>query len=171
MEKLDQELGKILNANDLNLQAFKKAGGKLLMLHGMADPIIPYKDSLEYYRQVAAYEGGIEETKTYFRYFMIPGLDHVVGGPGVQDITAYGFRATPCDSDHDTLVALENWVKNGTAPERLLPVAFKDGNLLNGIRMGTYEYERPCYAYPEHARYTGGDVNCIENYERMRYEG
>lgn len=170
VERLDEVLGDILNATNPDLTAFRKAGGKLLMLHGMADPIIPYMDSREYYERVVTYEGSVEKTEKFFRYFMIPGLGHVAGGPGVQDITAHGFRATPQDREHDSLEALSDWVKEGIAPDRLLAVAFEDGNILNGIMKDTFAYERPCYAYPAYAHYTGGDVNDPSNYEKRTYQ-
>ncbi|MCD8067525.1 MAG: tannase/feruloyl esterase family alpha/beta hydrolase [Lachnospiraceae bacterium] len=138
---------------------------KLNMLHGMADPIIPYQSSLAYYQAVNDYFGGIEKTKEFFRYFLVPGFDHTLGGPGVQDIFGYGFRATPQDREHDSLTALSDWVKFGIAPERLLAVAFEDGNILNGIIKDHYAYERPCYAYPDHPEFQGGDVNDPGCYE------
>lgn len=170
VKNLDEILAEHLNATNPDLSLFRRGGGKLLMLHGMADPIIPYRDSLEYYQQVIEHDGAIEITRQYFRYFMVPGLSHVVGGPGVQDITAHGFLATPKDSEHDALVALSNWVKRGEAPERLLAVAFEDGNLLNGIIKDTYAYERPCFAYPACAFYVSGDKNDPNSYQEKTFD-
>lgn len=165
----DHVLGDILNATSVDLSQFRELGGKLLMLHGMADPIIPYTDSQQYYEQVVHTDGGIEKTRAYFRYFQIPGLGHIAGGPGVQDITSHGFQATPQDTDHDSLVALSKWVKTGKAPERLLAVAFKDGNILNGILYDHFEYERPCFAYPYDAEFVGTDPNNPNHYAAREY--
>ena len=170
VKRLDEALGEYLNADSTDLSAYRASGGKLLMLHGMADPIIPYTDSLDYYRSVVRKMGGLDSTREFFRYFPIPGLAHVSGGPGVQDIVSQGFRATPKDREHDALTALAEWVRGGNAPEVLKPVAFKDCNLLYGITMDTYEYERPCYAYPYYAAYKGGDVNDVGNYERREWK-
>jgi len=168
VDKVNEQLAPILNANDANLQDFKKNGGKIIMLHGTADPIIPYTDSLQYYERVIEAQNGLENTQSFFRYFIIPGLAHVVDGPGVQDI-AIGVRATPKDREHDALTALSVWVEEGIAPERLLPVAFKDGSLQNGIIMDEYEYERPVYAYPCRAVYESGDPNEPERYKKENH--
>lgn len=160
----DRMLGDALNATSVDLSRFRELGGKLLMIHGMADPIIPYTDSQRYYERVVQMDGGIENTQKYFRYFQIPGLGHIAGGPGVHDITSHGFRATPQDIDHDSLVALSNWVKTGEAPERLLAVAFKDGNFLNGILLDHFEYERPCFAFPCYADFVGTDPKNPNHY-------
>ncbi len=165
VKRLDVALGEYLNADSTDLGAFRDNGG----IHGMADPIIPYTDSLDYYRRVAEEMGGLDRTREFFRYFPVPGLAHVSGGPGVQDIVSQGFRATPKDREHDALTALAEWVRGGEAPELLKPVAFQDGNLLNGIIMDTCAYERPCYAYPCYAAFRGGDVNRTENYERREW--
>ncbi len=170
VKRLDQALADKLNAVDVDLHEFRNCGGKMLMLHGMADPIIPYQDSLEYYNEVIEKDGGIEKTKEYFRYFPIPGLGHVLGGPGVQDITAHGFSATPKDKEHDALVALAEWVKNGTAPDCLWAVAFEDGSIINGILKDTYAYERPCYAYPDCAEYSGFNPNDPDSYCRTNFD-
>ncbi|KQO05885.1 tannase/feruloyl esterase family alpha/beta hydrolase [Paenibacillus sp. Leaf72] len=164
---VDEQLAPILNANSTELQDFKNAGGKIIMLHGTADPIIPYTDSLQYYERVIEAQNGLENTQSFFRYFIIPGLAHVFDGPGVQDI-GIGFRATPKDREHDALTALSLWVEEGIAPERLLPVAFKNGSLLNGFLLDEYEYERPVYAYPNQAVYESGDPNNPENYRKEK---
>ena len=103
------------------------------MIHGMADPIIPYRDPLEYYQAVVRKDGGMEKTRAYFRCYMIPGLGHVAGGSGIQDITAHGFKATLKDKEYDALVALAEWVNNDYVSDCILAVAFEDGNILNGI--------------------------------------
>ncbi len=159
VQQLDDALAPYLNAVDPDLSAFHKAGGKLLMLHGMADPIIPYRDSLDYYHAVVTHTGSLEETQKFFRYFLVPGFGHTIGGPGVQDISGNGFQATPQDRGHDALVALADWVKQDIQPDRMYAVAFEDGNILNGILKDRCAYERPCYAYPGHPQFLGGNPN------------
>ncbi|MEO2212727.1 tannase/feruloyl esterase family alpha/beta hydrolase [Paenibacillus amylolyticus] len=165
---VDEQLAPILNANSADLQDYKNAGGKMIMLHGTADPIIPYTDSLQYYERVIEAQNGIENTQSFFRYFIIPGLAHVFDGPGVQDI-GIGIRATPKDREHDALTALSAWVEEGIAPERLLPVAFKDGSIVNGFILDEYEYERPVYAYPSMAVYKSGDPNQLAHYSKEKH--
>lgn len=167
VERLDQVLGESLNAVSTDLRAFKSAGGKLFMVHGMADPIIPYRNSLEYYEQTVNHMGGMEKTKDFFRCIMIPGFGHTMGGPGVQDVAGQGFRATPRDAKHDALIALTEWVEQGIAPEQLSAVAFQGGDIINGVTGDTYEYERISYVYPDYAQYIGGDANDETSYQRV----
>lgn len=166
--RLDKILGDDLNALSENLSAFRDSGGKLFMVHGMADPIIPYRDSLEYYQKVVEYVGNLDETKEFFRYMAIPGFGHTFGGPGVQDVAGQGFRATPRDAKHDALVALEDWVERGVAPEQLSAVAFHNGDIIKGMTSNSYEYERISYVYPYYAKYIGGNVNDEKNYKKER---
>ncbi|OUP80908.1 hypothetical protein B5F07_19310 [Lachnoclostridium sp. An169] len=49
-ERIHKELDEYLNANNTDLSAFRDRGGKLLLIHGTADPIIPYTSSIRYYR-------------------------------------------------------------------------------------------------------------------------
>jgi feruloyl esterase len=115
-EQLDF-MGRIYNATT-DLDAYKKAGGKILMYHGWADSIVPPTYTLNYYDRVAASMGGVKKTQHFFRLFMIPGMDHcstardlkLIGIPPFS-----GFNSIGLD-DFDALTALEMWVERGQAP-------------------------------------------------------
>ncbi len=169
VDLIDQELAPILNANSADLSAFKKAGGKLILIHGAADPIIPFTDSLIYYQRVIEAQQGIENALAFSRYFLVPGFAHCFGGPGVHEVAGNGLKAAPKDREHDALSALSAWVEEGIAPNRLLAVAFADNNLLNGFLQDDYAYERPVYAYPSAADYVSGDPNNPDNYRIVEY--
>lgn len=165
IESINEKLAPVLNANSADFSAFKAAGGKLLMLHGLADPIIPYYDSLQYYERVAAAQGGLEATKEFFRYFLIPGWGHGFGGSGVQIIGSGGGLPTiPRDRLHDALIALTDWVERNIPPEELRPIAFKEDKLFREI-----DYERPVFVFPDEARYVSGDPKNPASYERVAY--
>ena len=144
-KRAHEELDHYLNATEANLSEFRNRGGKLLMIHGTADPMIPCTTSIQYYEQVKERMGDVS---SFFRLYLAPGMGHVSGGPGVQDIV-FGLPATPKDEKHLGLLALKEWVENDIEPECLLPVAFRDGNELNGYLDSTYAYERPMYPYSE----------------------
>jgi feruloyl esterase len=57
MTEVDQVLAPVLNANSVNLAAFKDHGGKLLMYHGWADPLISPQDGIDYYLRLIATQG------------------------------------------------------------------------------------------------------------------
>lgn len=140
---IHQELDHCLNATDADLTAFRDRGGKLLLIHGTADPIIPYTSSIRYYRQVQERTGDVD---SFFRLFLAPGMGHTTGGPGVQDIL-FGFPATPRDSKHHGLLALKEWVEHDAVPDRLYPVAFRDNNMAYAFVESGVGYEREILPY------------------------
>ena len=119
--KVREALSPHLDATQADLSAFRKRGGKLLLVHGTADPIIPMASSIRYYEDVQKTMG---DTADFFRLFLLPGMGHVAGGPGVQDYV-YGMPATPKDEKHLGLLTLKAWVEEGRAPDAIYPVAFK----------------------------------------------
>ena len=136
----------VYNSTDPDLSAFKARGGKLLMYHGWADPIVTPQFTVDYYEAVEKKMGGRGATQGFLRLFMIPGFDHCgwQPGPGISEL---GF---------DPLTALENWVENGEAPASLL--ATKQDN------DGKTVWTRPLCPYPQKAKYKGGDANVATNF-------
>lgn len=152
-------LSPILDATDPDLTAFREEGGKLLVIGGSVDAIIPYTGFLDYYKKAIEVQGGIEETKQFFRFFLMPGFSHTFGGPGVQDVGAVGLPALPRDAEHDVICAMDRWVSEGTAPNRLL------GNRMSFTSAGIgYDHSRPAYAYPQIAVFHGNDPKDPEHY-------
>ena len=134
----------LYDASSPDLHAFKAAGGKLLMWHGLADSGISAMSSVGYYRNVAQAMGGMPETDDFLRLFLVPGVHHCGGGPGPSEL--------------DTLSALEGWVERGQAPDVI--VAQRSVN-------GVVERTRPVYPYPAQARYSGqGDPMRADSYVR-----
>ena len=54
----DDQLAAVLNANSTDLSEFREHGGKLLMYHGWADPLIPSQSSINYFNALAKTEPG-----------------------------------------------------------------------------------------------------------------
>jgi feruloyl esterase len=121
-----------LNAMSTDYAAFKQRGGKLIMNTGLADPVVPPLDTIEYYDSVAKANGGIAATQSFFRFFPVPGMSHCRGGAGTDTFDALG--------------ALEAWVEHGTAPDAI-PAS--------RMRNGEVDRTRPLCAYPAVARYKG----------------
>lgn len=138
-----EALSPVLDATNTDLTPFLERGGKLLMIHGTADPIIPMASSIRYFEDVQKRMGDIND---FFRLFLPPGMGHVSGGPGVQDIV-YGLPATPKDEKHLGLLALKAWVEEGKAPERLYPVAFKKDHPLSAFMPDGVAWEREIHPF------------------------
>lgn len=98
-------LAPLLNAENADLRAFAKHGGKLIMTSGTADSVVPYHASLDYYERVVECLGGLETVQSFFRLYLVPGLAHG-GGPGINQLP-------------NLLDAVRAWREQGTAPVAL----------------------------------------------------
>ena len=142
--------GEALNATDTNLKPFAARGGKLVMYHGWNDPAIPGLSSVMYYDGLVGTMGK-SATDAAVRLYMVPGMLHCDGGPGVTD---FGQDRTEArgDAQHDVFAALEQWVEAGKAPGMLTAVKFVEDDATKGVGM-----TRPLCAWPAVARYVKGD--------------
>jgi hypothetical protein len=132
--------GRLANAKDPNLSAFRKRGGKLLMTYGWADSILMPLMGVNYYERATAVNG--PGTAEFFRLFMIPGMAHCGGGVGPDR--------------HDPVSAVIDWVEKGKAPESLIA-----SKVVNGQVVRT----RPLCPYPQVARYRGeGSIDDAANF-------
>ncbi|CAK47194.1 uncharacterized protein An18g01180 [Aspergillus niger] len=125
----------ILGSDDLNLSEFRRAGGKLLTWHGLADELIPASWTNAFWEGIDKTDGA--DVDEFYRVFLAPGLGHCSAGHGPKPV--------------DLLGALVRWVEEGIAPDRLSAAAVKaDGK----------EVTRELCRYPATLVYDGhGDVN------------
>jgi feruloyl esterase len=66
------------------------------------------------------------------------------------------------DADHDVLMALDRWVTQGVAPEKLIGSGKLGGS-------APVKITRPLCPYPRVARYKGqGDSNVADNFECVK---
>ena len=143
----DKQTGN-LNATDPDLSAFRKRGGKLILYHGWSDAAIAPQNTIDYYTTVTA-KMGAEQTRTFARLFMVPGMQHCGGGSGPN--TFGQFSVSSGDADLDMDAALERWVEKGVAPERIVAAKHKSDVDPSSAVVRT----RPLCAYPLVARYQG----------------
>ncbi len=135
-------LRQTINVTDVDLSRFKASQGKILMYHGWSDLFILPQITVSYYQAVQE-KLGQEETLSFFRLFMVPGMAHCGDGSGV--------------SQFDTIDTLINWVEAGRVPERI-----DAKRIVNGAEDRT----RPLCPYPQIARYQGsGSIDDANNFE------
>ena len=164
MNTLDRVLERLLNVTNPDLRKFREGGGKLLMYHGWADPLIAPQSSIDYYTNVVRLENKNPDTRgrtqNYFRLFMAPGMNHCYGGPGPHVFgNQFSGNIVVVDPPVDTanyhaLKALMSWVERGRAPEKIIATTYVNDTTTAGIAM-----QRPLCPYPKIAMYDGaGDV-------------
>ncbi len=125
------EFASTFAANDPDLAAFKRDGGKIIIWHGLADQLIFPQGTVRYYRQVQHTMGGASQTDSFARLFLAPGAQHCASGAG----PAPAGPAQP-------LASLVNWVERGKAPSSI------PGSLTNPVT-GAATPARPLCLYGE----------------------
>ena len=153
---VDSKFASLFNASDPDLSKFERHGGKLIMYHGYADPLIAPANTIDYYESVAADQpsyqlthsvtAALADTQRFFRLFMVPGMYHCAGGPGANIFNGADNQGNPTDPDHDILSALDLWVTRHEAPEQIIA---------SNQTAGVVNFTRPLCPYPENARYKG----------------
>ncbi|HXS79578.1 MAG TPA: tannase/feruloyl esterase family alpha/beta hydrolase [Gammaproteobacteria bacterium] len=131
-----------VDAVDPDLRAFKAHGGKLLLYAGWRDTGITPENTVYYYENVREEmrgDPGQAGQDDWMRLFMVPGMGHCRGGPGVDTF--------------DTLGAIEQWRERDVAPAEM-PATNRETGL-----------SRPLCAYPKYAKYDGsGDLKDAANW-------
>jgi feruloyl esterase len=155
VDTVDDQLAAVLNATSTDLGEFREHGGKLLMYHGWADPLIPSQSSINYFNALVGNEGrgfqqagffpggnpALQRTQTYARLFMVPGMYHCSGGPGPNTF--------------DALTPLVNWVETGVAPQTIVATKFV------ADQPPAVQMTRPLCVFPKVAKYNGSGSTSI----------
>jgi feruloyl esterase len=119
-----------------DLGGFKNAGGKMIMYHGMADPLTSGANSQRYYLKVAN-QMGLDDGQMdeFLRYFRISGMAHCgVGGIAGAGAWMFGQSKAASDANNNIVNNLVDWVENGNAPETLEGTKFWWDESANGIQ-------------------------------------
>jgi feruloyl esterase len=163
----DAKAGPVLNATSSDLRSFRASGGKLIQYHGWGDAAIPAPSSIEYYETVRAFLSKYPDARTpgappaedFYRLFLVPGMAHCGGGAGANGFGNGGATAaTRNDPERDIFTALERWVEQGVAPQRLVGTGRATDDPSKPLT-------RPLCPYPQVAQYRGsGDVNDAANF-------
>ena len=138
--RLLERWGKLANATNPDLAAFRKSGGKLIMTYGWADTVLQPMMGVNYYEAVVKANG--RNTTDFARLFMAPGMAHCGGGVGPDR--------------HDAVTAVIDWVEKDKAPDQLI---------VSKVTNGAVTRTRPLCPYPQEARYTGsGSIDDAANF-------
>jgi len=157
---VDDNLAETVNATSTDLREFREHGGRLIMYHGWADPVVTPLASVNYFNALVAHDrrhfafprrnddiedvrfddrdrqSPLRRTQSYARLFMVPGMYHCGnGGPGPHTFGA--------------LAALVSWVESGTAPETILATKYVNDT------PPAVQMTRPLCVFPKVAKYNG----------------
>lgn len=132
----------VYDASNPDLDGFKRRGGRLILVQGTTDMLVPYSMTDHYFQTLQKRYG--EGLRNFVRYYGVPGYGHGRGAFTVQ---------------WDSLAALDAWVETGQAPKA--PVV-ADGNPQR-------HRTRPLCEYPTWPRYRGsgsideaGSFTCVQ---------
>ena len=135
---------------------FIQSGRKLIIYHGYSDPALTPFRTIGLYGQLAANAGGYSKLQGSVRLFMVPGMQHCIGGPGPNVF--------------DTLTPLEGWVEQNVAPASIPAAHFVNDDPTKAV-----DRTMPLCPFPTQATYGGtGDVNaaaswsCAPNEELLK---
>jgi feruloyl esterase len=128
-------------ADSMDRTQFREHGGKLLIVHGVSDPIFSINDTIRWLTALDQVEGGT--AADFVRLFAVPGMNHCGGGPATDQ--------------YDAFQALVDWVEKHKAPDVILATA--------GPATPWPGRTRPLCHYPTVATYKGhGDIEKAENF-------
>lgn len=135
-----QAVSALTDATNPDLSAFLGKGGRLIMLHGLADEVISPNSTIAWYKAVTA-QVGQSAVDQGIRFYTVPGMGHGTG----SFLPAW-----------NSLTALENWVELGVAPGT---------REVMDTNAGTYGRTRPLCQYPAWPKYKGtGSADAAVNY-------
>jgi feruloyl esterase len=129
-----------------NLSELRERGAKIMVYHGVSDPIFSIEDTEAWFRRLGRDSGG--RAASFARLYPVPGMGHCSGGPATDQA--------------DFITPLVAWVEQGQSPEALVAQARGPGNP-GGVNAEVpaawaADRTRPLCPYPKVARYLGGDV-------------
>lgn len=136
-----QSAEEFMTAKSANLTRFRQSDGKLILYHGVSDPVFSADDTIRYHDRVRDRFGA--ETGDFVRLFLVPGMTHCGGGPATSQL--------------NFLPAIVAWVEQDRAPQRVMATA-PEGTPWPGRT-------RPLCPYPRYPRYDGtGSIEQAVNF-------
>ncbi|KAK3388475.1 hypothetical protein B0T20DRAFT_457128 [Sordaria brevicollis] len=144
-------------ADHYNISAYKSRGGKVILYHGLADGLVPTKGTELYYNRTIRSLGGdlttlsgLRNTTSFFKLFLVPGLQHCwstpsgvdapwnLGGAFQAGVMGSGFYSVPGFEGkvkYDGLLALVKWREEGREVRQLVATGWRDGlNVTGGVK-------------------------------------
>jgi feruloyl esterase len=140
-----------LDSTDPHLDAFRRAGGKLVVIVGTDDTIAPSGEQLNYYQTIIDVMGR-RAVDDFARLYVLPQTGHgLTGNSAAIDGNGAAAQPAPIPVSTDRFGLLREWVENGKAPGKSEVVTGPAGS-------------RPMCSYPDYPRYGGGPADAAASY-------
>lgn len=133
-----------LDAENPEMAAFRDAGGKMIVFHGVSDPVFSVMDTINWYEKLDENNGG--NAGDFAKLYTVPGMGHGSGSPATDKFDAF--------------TALVEWVENGVEPDYLVATATPDNRYVPELIGAT----RKLCVWPSVPRYQGGDETSHESF-------
>lgn len=129
--------------NPVNLTPLRERGAKMVLFHGVSDPIFSAEDTRQWLERLNRAQAGRADDMA--RYFPVPGMNHCSGGLATDQF--------------DLLTPLVQWVEQGIKPQAVLAQVRGAGHSheVNTELPAAWSAQRsrPLCAYPTVAQYKG----------------
>ncbi|HVW10102.1 MAG TPA: tannase/feruloyl esterase family alpha/beta hydrolase [Bryobacteraceae bacterium] len=131
-----KELSAMLDSTDPDLSAYRRRGGKLIVVIGTNDTLASPGAQVEYYQAVLN-KMGRAAVDSFARFFVLPQTDHGLNGG------SYGAVSAAIPNTYDRVGIITGWVEKSAVPG-------KSVNVTAGAR------SLPMCSYPEYPKYRNG---------------
>ncbi|AJQ92121.1 hypothetical Protein YC6258_00065 [Gynuella sunshinyii YC6258] len=134
------------DARNPKLKKLKRSGGKIILFHGVSDPVFSYLDTENWYRRLNRnYHGHADR---FAKLYPVPGMNHCSGGPATDDFNLFE--------------QLVNWVENDQEPQSVTAKVRADNPEVPADWSPTRT--RKLCPYPEVATYVGGNPESADSF-------
>ena len=133
------QVADIIQADDPNLDAWFAKGGKMILIQGNMDVLVPMNSTIRYVEELEKRYGSA--LKDHLTFYLVPG---------------YGHGDGPFKMYAPLMQHLEDWVEKGVRPDKILAT---------DVSPATFGRTRPLFEYPYVPVYKGsGDPNSAESF-------
>jgi len=129
-----------MHADATDLSPFTSRGGKIIIFHGVSDPVFSIKDTLRWLDAVNRHEQG--KADRFIRFYAVPGMNHGGGGPATTRF--------------DIFSKLVAWREHGEAPGAITATAAADTPWPGRTRL--------LCPYPQQPRRFGADIETAASF-------
>ncbi len=146
-----EALSAILDSTNPDLSAFRRRGGKLIVVIGTNDTLASPGAQIAYYQSVID-RMGRAATDSFARFFVLPQTDHGLNGQSyVYDGDGKQIAPEAIPNRYDRVGLIRAWVEEGKAPPKSVPVTAGERSL-------------PMCSYPEYPKYKSGPADQASSY-------